>query len=206
MTTAAYAQVSVGGGLVFPAPTANPVPPVFFPISNSVADHEGNVLILETSFGLLTPLPLSATVLSGLAGKTHIAVLSSDGKTKNGYDFDGLFQVVGVGLNAVYAIQTSVPASSNTAARHLVALQVIAGTLPATLPSVTASPDVKLTPGTGSGDPDRLALIDSVFVPAPAAGGSTGTSPIFSFGHSIRLFTSDGTSFTANPNNPISTQ
>jgi hypothetical protein len=206
MTTAAYAQVSVGGGIItLPTPGQGTGPlslPVLFPFSNSVIDHDGNVLIIETQLygiftGMLAPSPQSS--------KTHIAVVSSDGKTKNGYDYDGYFQVVGVGLNAVYAIETSIPATSTASVRRVVALRVVAGTLPTTLPSVPASGDVKLSPGTGSGDPDRLALIDSVFLPVLSAGGTGGTSPI-SFTHKVNLYTSDGASFTANPNNPISAQ
>src|SRR4051812_23283583 len=101
LTGVAYGQIGIGGVIIPTQSIPANLPPLVFP-SNSVMDHDGNLLIFETSVG--------STILATLQGsvKTHIAVVSSDGKTKNGYDYNGSFQVVGVGQNAVYAIVTSI--------------------------------------------------------------------------------------------------
>jgi hypothetical protein len=169
-------------------------------------DHDGNLLILEPSVSV----PVLSTAAGGLvtspSSKTHIVVVSSDGKTKNGYDFKGSFQIVGVGQNAVYAIMTLLSTNPLSITRNLVALRVVAGTLPATLPSVSAGADIKLSPGTTPGDVDRIAVIDTKFLPVLSPAADPYLSGPASLAHTILLFTSDGTTFVANMNNPISTE
>jgi len=206
VTSAAYAQVATPPVPVPPLPI--PLPPIFSGYSSSVIDHGGNVLIFDNSYSL---------VFGGLAGspmppppaKTHVTVISSDGKTQNRYDYDGPMQVLGVGDNAVYAfVNTTVPSMASpigiTFMRHLVALHVLAGTLPATLPSMDLSinEDVKLSAGTGAAGADTIATIQSLFPPVLVASPTTVSTAI----HTVRLFTCDGTSFVPNLNNPISTK
>src|SRR5262249_16315594 len=107
----------------------------------------------------------------------------------------------------VYAFLTAfVPSTTSpvtsTITRRLVALHVIAGTLPATLPSIdlVGNEDVKLSAGSGAAGSDALATIQSVFPPVAGVG-----SPISTGLHSVRLFTWEGTSFVPNLKNPIST-
>ena len=117
-------------------------------------------------------------------------------------------QILGVGDNAVYAfVNGFVPSMTapigSTITRRLVALRVVAGTLPATLPSIELSgnEDVKLSAGSGAFGTDTIATIQSIFPPI-----AVGTlSPISKTSHTVRLFTCNGTSFVTNPTNPIST-
>jgi len=202
MTSAAYAQTPTGIGTALPVPI--PLPPVFSGFSNSVIDHSGNVLIFDNAYPVLVATSLSPA-------KTHVTVISSDGKTKGRYDYDGSMQILGVGDNAVYAfVNGFVPSMTapigSTITRRLVALRVIAGSLPATLPSLpsielSGNEDVKLSAGSGAAGMDTIATIQSIFLPVVV-----GTvSPISTTNHTVRLFTCDGTSFVQNPGNPIST-
>jgi hypothetical protein len=200
VTTAAYAQTSTGVGTALPMPI--PLPPIFSSFSNSVIDHNGNLLIFDNAYPVLVATSLSPA-------KTHVTVISSDGKTQNRFDYDGSMQILGVGENAVYAfVNGFVPSMTapigSTVTRRLVALHVDdAGTLPATLPSLELSgnEDVKLSAGGSATAPDTIATIQSIF--PPIALGTV--SPISTSKHIIRLFTCDGKLFVANPNNPIST-
>jgi hypothetical protein len=204
VTIAAYAQVTITPLPVPPLPI--PLPPVFSGYSSSVVDHIGNVLIFDNSYPLL---------LSGVGGapvtpsptKTHVTVISSDGQTQNRYDYDGSMQILGVGDKAVYAfVNTFVPTMASpigrTISRRLVALHVVAGTLPATLPSIDLSgnEDVKLSAGSAIDGTDTIATIQSLFPPF-VAGPTAPANTI----HTVRLFTCDGTSFAPNLKNPIST-
>jgi hypothetical protein len=202
VTSAAYAQVQTQAGIVSPLPI--PLPPIFSGYSNSVIDGTGNLLIFDFNYPLL---------IGGVAGpattttaKTHITVISSDGLTRNQYDYDGSMQILGVGDKAVYAFQTIfVPITAapigSTITRRLVALHVLAGTLPATLPSIdlVGNEDVKLSAGSGAGGVDTIATIQSVFPPVAVV-----VAPISTALHTVRLFTCDGTSFGPNPKNPVS--
>lgn len=192
-----YAQVSAGGGAIVVPPIVVPPISINFDSTNSVIDQSGNVLVFDS---VLTGLCCSST------SSTHVAVVSSDGKTVNGFSYSGSFQILGVAHNAVYAIVSSVTSgtvSPVVVSRKLVALRVVAGTLPATLPSIDipVNMDVKLSAGTGAGDADTIALISggSLAILVPAATGSAGTP------HTVLLYTCDGTTFTSNPNNPITT-
>jgi hypothetical protein len=201
MTSAAHAQTPAGVGTVLPVPI--PLPPIFSGFSNSVIDHTGNVLIFDNGYPVLLAASLSPA-------KTHVTVISADGKTQNRYDYDGSMQILGVGDKAVYAfVNGFVPSMTapigSTITRRLVALKVDAsGGLPATLPSIELSgnEDVKLSAGSGAAGTDTIATIQSIFPPIPL-----GTvSPISRSNHTVRLFTYDGgTLFVPNPGNPIST-
>ncbi|HEY2384909.1 MAG TPA: hypothetical protein VGK48_27355 [Terriglobia bacterium] len=199
---AGFAQVSAGGGgtVVLPPIAVSPIS-VSLGNTNSVIDQSGNVLLFDSVLTGFSPASALATPTP-----THVSVISSDGRTVNGYSYSGSFQILGVGHNAVYALVGSVSGGNGSPfiiTRTLVALRVVAGTLPATLPSITVplNQDVKLSAGTGSGESDRIALISGVsavvLTPATAAGVN---NP-----HMILLYACDGATFTPNPNNPIMT-
>src|SRR5215471_6556701 len=97
VTSAAYPQTPTGAGTVV-SPLPIPLPPIFSGFSNSVIDHTGNVLIFDSSYPLLITGTLTRTTTPA---KTHVTVISSDGLTRNGYDYDGSMQILGVGDKAV---------------------------------------------------------------------------------------------------------
>src|SRR5271169_3862358 len=89
IASAAFAQVSGGSTVVVPpiavAPPI-PLPPISFGFSNSVVDQSGNVLISDESFYGVLAGGISSSVV---APQTHVAVVSSDGKTVSGYSYSG---------------------------------------------------------------------------------------------------------------------
>ena len=200
---AAYAQVTTGaGGIIVVPPIAVPPVPVSFDRSNSIIDQNGNVLIFDSVFsGIFAGAPVPST-----PAPKNVTVITADGKTVNGYSYPGSFQILGVGHNAVYALvgSVSVTASQPVVSRKLMALRVVAGTLPATLPwiDVPMNQDVKLSAGTGAGESDTIALISGVsFVLELPGGTASASNP-----HTVSLYTCDGATFTPNPNNPITTK
>ncbi len=215
VTTAANAQV-------FPLPLTPPgIATTFAPtFTNSVIDHNGNVMIFDPS-QFYAPSPDQPRVMAFPSPKTHLTVITADGQSKKAFDYDGSLQVIGVGRRAVYAVLATYsvsvspapnPAGSPTGGvatatagaiavsvtRKLVALNVVAGTLPSTLPSLSSigGADVKVSPVGDDGAPDSIALIDSVSSIGPVV------SSIFSPAHAVRLFTFDGAKFS-DPKDPI---
>jgi hypothetical protein len=166
-----------------------------------VVDSNANLLIFDNSFS--TP---TGVITPAVSSKTHVTVVTSDGKTVSGYDYSGAFLIVGVGHNAVYALVNALipggPMQLPTVSRQLVALRVVAGTLPTTLPEIDApgNYDVKLSPGTGAGGSDTISLVSTLAVPFMAS-----AIPVAGYSHQVLLFTSDGTKFFPNANNPIAT-
>jgi hypothetical protein len=205
MTSAAFGQVGTGVSIT----------PVAFGFSNSVVDLNGNVLIFDESFPLAAPAGADAP--TSLSLQTHVIVVSADGKTVTGSNYTGTFQILGVGQNGVYASVNTFTfgtASGTTTAipifsRQLVVLHVVAGTLPATLPSVTvaSNQEAKLSLAVGTGQPDTIALVSgNTFILPPILATTLGaTSPVASTPHMVWLYTCDGLKFTPNANNPIST-
>lgn len=205
ITSAAFAQVSTG--------TVTALPPIAFGFSNSVVDQSGNVLIFDESF----VGPMGATTPTSLTSQTHVIVVSSDGKTISGNNYGGSFQILGVGQNAVYALVNTFTWGTGTGtgttvmpvfSRQVVALHVVAGALPATLPSidVTSTQEVRLGLALGANMPDTIALVSGnrfILPPILAAGGTP--SPVAGTPHTVWLYTCDGLTFTPNANNPIST-
>lgn len=205
MASSVYAQSTAPttAGIVVSSPIALPPVPVTYVSTNSIVDAGGNVLIFDNVLSGI----FGATAASlSTALPTRVNVISSDGRTANAFSFSGSFQILGVGHDAVYAIVDSLTAGTNVSlviSRKLVALSVVAGTLPATLPSITltSNQDVKLSAGAGPGNTDVIAVISGTAFLTPSSLLASGNpSP-----HVISLYTSDGTTFTANPNNPIST-
>ena len=215
----ANAQVSVPVPVPVPLPVALPSP-VISTYSNSIIDQAGNVLIFDVSYAYTTS-PEQPRIQGVPAIKTRITVITKNGDSKKGFDFEGSFQVVGVGRRAAYAIVSTystnptplpVPAPGTTRIaggvvtpfpisvnRQLVALNVIAGTLPSppsSLPAIASlgNAEVKLSTAGPDTDPDRIALIESPFVAIPLVPTATGSTPASL--HTVRLFTFDSGSFT----------
>jgi len=203
MTGAAYGQIGVPSG-------------PFSALSNSVIDHNGNLIVFDASYSYSAnpnqafPIRFPPTV------KTHVSVITiaASGATKTSFDYDGAFQLVGVGRRAVYAIvsaytvpTTAMPIAVNVA-RRLVALNAVAGTLPTSLPSIDllSGDDVKISADDDGSGAETIALIGSslAILPPIAFPGGTTTTTSTSASHSIRLFTFDGGSFTKINQTPIS--
>src|SRR5579884_1922696 len=88
LASTAFGQVAGVGTVVVPVPQPFPLPPVFAGFSNTVMDQSGNVLIFDSGYSLPP-----GVMVGGFSTKTHVTVVSSDGLTKNSYDFDGSFQI-----------------------------------------------------------------------------------------------------------------
>src|SRR5262245_46560028 len=76
--------------------------------SNSVIDSNGNLLIFDVFYSYPTLLPPSPSADPARptytpALKTRVTVITADGRSKKSFEFDGSFQVTGVGRRAVYA-------------------------------------------------------------------------------------------------------
>src|ERR1051325_3417804 len=69
--------------------------------SNSVIDHNGNVLIFDSS-QFYIPYPDQPRVLAVPSTKTHLTVITADGQSKKAFDYDGSVQVIAVGRRGVY--------------------------------------------------------------------------------------------------------
>jgi hypothetical protein len=185
-----------------PVPTAiAPVPPIAsipYVFNNSVIDHNGHLIIFDTTY--MYP-PMAAGPLQAMPVrfpptiKTRVTIVGNDPTPKRDADFDGSFQVIGVGRYAVYAIVNNyapLAVATATAApivpsltRRLVAL----GPLFPTVPSMDLSfqTDVKVSLVGDVSAPDSIALIDT-----PAVNT-----------HTVQLFQFDGKDFTHVPVPPI---
>src|SRR5262249_7343284 len=128
-------------------------------------------------------------------------MIAADATSKRDSQYDGSFQVVGVGRYAVYALVTNYPIDTMSApasisiTRRLVAL---GSSFPA-LPSIDVplQADVKVSANGDDGALDTIALIDTM--PSPVILVPTGTvmpapsSPLPV--RTVQMFQSDGASF-----------
>jgi hypothetical protein len=185
-------------------------------------DLNGNVLIFDESFsGILA----GTTTPGSITEQTHVIVVSSDGKTINGYNYPGSFAVMGVGQNAVYALVTTFTLGTGTTGtaptgmgtttvvpvytRQLVALHVTGGALTLTsagnLPSINldSNQEVRLSLAVGAGQPDTIALISGNPIILPPILATA--APVAGTPHMVTLYTySGGTAFSLTAG-PIST-
>ena len=194
----AMAQVAVA-----PAPI-----PISYGFSNSAIDHNGRVLIFDTTYSYtplldvqLIPVRFPPTVT------TRVTVIASDASGKQDSQYDGIFEVVGVGRYAVYAIITNyaiVSASGQSPVsptRQLVALGPSFPTLPSVDIPLTATAKVSAVGDVGA--PDTIAVVPNVITPLLAV--STGTvlplPPTPVQPRTVQMYTFDGKSqaFTALP-------
>ena len=200
-----FAAIAAGAQVAEPGGVAT-VAPVFYGFRNSVIDHNGKVLIFDASYsypplldGPAIPIRFPPIVT------THVTVIASDASGKQDAQYEGTFQVVGVGRYAVYAIITTYPLSatsgqaSTSVTRQLVAI----GPKFPELPSIDVSfqSDVKISAIGDGKDSDTIALVDSVIT--PLLGAATGTveplPPTPVKPRTVQMYRSDGMSFTPLP-------
>jgi hypothetical protein len=211
LTGAVYGQNTTSGLL---NNLIGALPPVST-VTNSVIDHNGNLLMFDVSYSYQTTTNQATAVRLPPVVKTHVTVIAPTAvNPKTSFDYAGALQIVGIGGQAVYAIDSSYTSTNplppiaapgggvSTGGGttivptpivsfipgnfRLVALNVVAGSLPAPLPSINTlvGADVKISAGAGTA-PDTIAVINLGCSPAtanaPTAGGS----------HSVQFFTFD---------------
>jgi hypothetical protein len=175
-----------------------PVASVFYAFRNSVIDHGGRLLIFDASYvyppflaGPSIPVRFPPTVT------TRVTLIDSTATNKQDAQYDGTFQVVGVGRYAVYAIITSYAASG---IRQLVALGPKFPTLPSM--DVPLQTDVKVSVVGDGVELDTIALVDNAITPLAgvfSTGAASPLSPVPIQPRTVKMFRSDGTSFTPLP-------
>ena len=95
----------------------------------------------------------------------------------NPVEYDGMFQVIGIGAHAIYPVVTTYSTASTggsttvTTTRRLVELTAVAGVLTATLPTtdVRLGAEVKLATATDNATADTLSIVD--IAPSPLCEG-----------------------------------
>jgi len=180
--------------------------PVFYGFSNSVIDHNGRLLIFDASYFYPPTLTTEAIpVRFPPTVRTRVTVIENDASNKRDAQYDGTFQVIGVGRYAVYAIITNyavaaTPVQAPTSmTRQLVALGLSFPTLPSV--DVPLQTDAKVSAVGDDGELDTITFVDNVV--RPLADVSTGTvlpvPPIPTEPRTVQMFRSDGKSFKALP-------
>jgi hypothetical protein len=204
--------------------------PSVFSTSNSIIDQNGNLIVLDVSYSYPPVTGSSLTARFPTVAKTHVSVITvtTSGANKTSFDYAGALQILGVGRHGVYAVVSTytpsttplpTPAGNGSAGtsggpialppivpvlftmnRKLVVMNAVAGTLPASLPSIDllSGDEVKISAAGDSGPLDTIALIDSPLWPPILASATTSSSS-----HSVRLFTFDGGSFAPVNQTPI---
>jgi hypothetical protein len=182
------------------------IAPISYGFSSSSIDHNGRVLIFEGTY-LYPPMPPVQPLAVRFPPKvtTQVSVIESDASSKADSQYDGIFQVVGVGRYAVYAIVTdysigvTTPQGSTSVTRRLVALGPLFPALPSV--DVPLQADVKVSAVGDDGAPDTIAFIGNV--PTPVIATATGTmGPLPSIPTQpriVQMLRSDGKSFTPLP-------
>ncbi len=206
----ALAQVDDAGPVLEAIPGAIPtIAPIPYGFSNSVIDHNGRLWIVDVTYEF--PTPLANGVRPIPTRTTHVTVIESDASTKRTSQFNGTFQVVGVGRYAVYAVITDYPMFTTLAqpaqpsmlpARSLVALGPAFPTLPSV--AVPLQAEVKVSAVGDDGAPDTIAFVD--MTPSPILLDPTSVTPTATIPTRLRtveIFQSDGKSFTRRTPSPI---
>ena len=178
MSSVVYAQV--GGGVPAPFPGVAPVP--FYGPSTSVIDRNGNLLVFDALYSYPTPMPAQPVILQSTAAKTRVTVITTDGTAKPPVEYDGAFQVVGVGWYAVYAIVNAYVAEPTAVppTRRLVAFNVVVAGVPLSpLPAiyVPLRAEVQLSAARDSSGSDIISFVDPLSDPLTLA-PPAGTAPI----------------------------
>ena len=188
-----------------------PIPTIPSGASNSVIDHNGRLFIFDVTFENTMILTTEGVYRFARSAKTRVTVIESDGTTKRDGQYNGSFQIAGVGRYAVYAIvndygfsmaasQTPVPI---TIVRRLVALGPVFPTLPSL--DVPLQADVKVSAVGDDGTPDSIAFVD--VTPSPIILNPTDAgAPVPAIPtrlRTVRMFQSDGKSFTPLTPSPI---
>jgi hypothetical protein len=183
--------------------------PVSYGFSNSVIDHNGRVMVLDASYlypPLLDVQPLAIPIRFPPTVRTHVTVIESDASRKQDAQFEGTFQVVGVGRYAVYAIITNYVVTATPAVqaptsftRQLVAIGPAFPTLPSI--DVPVQTDVKISAVGDDSAPDTIVFVPVRITPlvAVSTGAVLPVPPIPAQPRAVQMYRSDGKSFTALP-------
>ena len=198
-----------------PAPVVNVIPgrmPIIAPrpygFTNSVIDHNGRLWIIDSIYEF--PPPLATGIRPAPSRTTSVTVIENDGVTKRTAQFNGTFQVLGVGRYAVYALSTDYPIFTTLApaqpsmlpSRSLLALGPAFPTLPSV--AVPLQAEVKVSAVGDDGAPDTIAFVD--VTPSPIVlgpGSATPTAAMPTRLRTVQMFQSDGKSFSRLTPSPI---
>jgi hypothetical protein len=220
-----------GGGTVQVPAIPQIVPLPIYNYGSSVLDHDGNLLVMDVMY---SPSPMTAgqPVVMRLPGtmKTRITPITNLGVRLPSREYDGSFQVMGIGRNAVYAIVTTYSAITTTTReesagatataiavagpiwfttdRTLVSLRLGRDGLPASLPKVEVPlrADVKISAADVAGGMDTIAFADNISfsrILVPPPDGTSLPAPVGAEPRTARLYKSDGNSFITVTANPI---
>ncbi|MBI4474106.1 MAG: hypothetical protein HY646_15660 [Acidobacteria bacterium] len=226
VASAAHAQPAgparPGGSVV-----TMPAMPVVYPAgySTSAFDRQGNLLVMDVMYSYSTPQPApGAVVIRPVVPtmKTRVTVVTNVGNKLPSREYDGSFQVIGVGRNAVYAIVNAyalTPVTTVTrtdggttatiaaATRRLVSLKFGGAGAPASLPSldVPLRAEVKVSAADESNGLDTIALVDAapaprILLPADMPVPMPVVQPA---ARTVTLYKSDGNSFMPVTPNPV---
>jgi len=184
-----------------------PVAPVFYGFRNSVIDHNGRVVVFDVSYLYPPVLAVDAIpVRFPPTLTTRVTVIeSSAAARKQDAQYEGTFQVVGVGRYAVYAIITNYPISTllpqaaPSITRQLVAIGPSFPTLPSV--DIPLQSDVKVSPVGDDGVLDTIAFVDNTITPllGVATGSVEPLPPTPVQRRTVQMYQSDGKSFNALP-------
>ena len=156
--------------------------PISYGFSSSVIDHNGRVLVFDGSYLYTLPpvkdvvQPVAIPIAYPPTVRTQVTIIEADASSKQSAEYEGSFQIVGVGRYAVYAIVTNYSAATSsgqapTSTRQLVALGPVFPTLPSI--DVPWGTDVKISAVGDDSAPDTIAFLPGVIT--PLAVSSTGT-------------------------------
>jgi hypothetical protein len=198
--------------IVAAAQVSAPVAPVFYGFRNSVIDHNGRVVVFDGSYVYPPVLAVDALpVRFPPTVTTRVTVVESDAVGKRDAQYDGTFQVVGVGRYAVYAILTSYPAATVSSQFPAVVTRQLVAIGPSfpTLPSVDLplQNDVKVSAVGDDGAPDTIVFIDNI-VALPLGVATAIVEPLPATPpqrRTVQMYRSDGNSFKALPPVVLST-
>jgi hypothetical protein len=174
----AYAQTDATGGMgasVSPMPPVPvPMPPIPVPYTSSVSaiDQFGNLLVFDTEYSYIVPVPGQPIVPS--APKTRVTVVPVNGQhTPLSKEYAATtFQILGTGQQAVYALAYSYTITNGrlTNTRKLVAINVgPAGVLlpddgvsgpPFPAASLLPRGDAKLSRGADAHSSDTISSVE----------------------------------------------
>jgi hypothetical protein len=190
-------------------PTANQSSPVRFP--PIAKTHVTVIAITATGTPTITPKTSfdydGALQVVGVGRRAVYAIVSTTTATVTPLAAPGQVptSIVSGGAAGAGAITVPIVPVPFTVNRRLVALNTVAGSLPASLPSIDTlgGADVKISTDADTGTLDTIALIDSPFSPPILAPVMTGASTSTS-SHSVRLFTFNGAMFAPINQTPIS--
>jgi hypothetical protein len=199
----------VVGGVGFGVPGAVSTTILSSSPTTSIADQSGNVIVFDVMYNFTPPPPVITGTRVDLprirfSPKTRVSVITRNGQALTPREYSAIFQIVGAGRNAVYAVVIPFPAegqlrvlSSNP---RLIALN-FGNTglvdLPADVSGFRSPADFDVRGPVQLVAPSEGAA-DTLFAVDPNVGvftGGTGTAP--SITRFVRYVNFDGANFSA---------